>query len=380
MPLGLAVEPHLERSDRVVVPYWPADPQLGPIDPSGRGVEVLMPGRWTPPLGGRVVCRRTSYLHQARSLPGVVDSLVVAASRDGDGWVLPWTYGTTGAVATHGVSRASIVEVTGRTVVPGAPRVSAGEIHVVGVAPPDPAVARSEAPRRQSDEVSLIASAVARLVPEASWLELGIGALPGAVLRHLVPEQVDGFICGVAREDLLTATEEWRAHGHEVPIQAAMVFAPERLVRGAVDAGGLELVSPEVSHAPSTEVPLVAVNGALSIDLTATVNTERSGGKVVSGRGGHPDFSRRAHLSPGGMSIVVLRSRDRTGASNIVPTLSAQERSTCGAHVDVVVTEHGLADLRGLDRAEQRAALISIAHPDDRAVLDRSRASVASAC
>ena len=91
--------------------------------------------------------------------------------------------------------------------------------------------------------------------------------------------------------------------------------------------------------------------------------------RVVSGRGGHPDFTRRGHVSTGGLSIVTLRSRNRNGASNIVSSLTAPERSTDGALVDVIVTEHGIADLRGLDREQRAGAITSIAHPDDRRTL-----------
>src|SRR5690606_2372131 len=121
VPLGGAVQHLIEPADRVILPFWPADPQLGPMAWPHGGVEVLMPGRWTPPIGVGVHYGRGTYPDHARASPGLVDTLVVAAMRHGDGWVLPWTAGTTGAVATSGVDRVAVVEATDRTVVPGAP-------------------------------------------------------------------------------------------------------------------------------------------------------------------------------------------------------------------------------------------------------------------
>ncbi|NLD77040.1 MAG: hypothetical protein GX643_10270 [Acidimicrobiales bacterium] len=276
-----------------------------------------------------------------------------------------------------GVERIIVVETTSRTVVPGAPRLDPGRVEVFDGDRPGPeardgagSVARSARP---SPEIDRIGASVARLIPEGSWVELGIGVLPSAVLEHLAADQVSGFLCGVVGSDLLAATENWRAGGRAVPMVAAMVCGAEPLVRRAVEDDQLSLAPPELTHAASDALPLVAINAALSVDLTGTVNTERSGGRLVSGRGGHPDFSRRAHMSPGGISIVVLRSRDRHGNPTIVPRLSMRERSTCGAHVDVVVTEFGVADLRGLALADRAPALVAVAHPDDRAALAGAR-------
>ena len=370
VPLGVAAQRVIESAARLIVPFWPADPLLGPIAWPERGSEVLMPGRWSPPIGSGVTYRRTSYLEQARSLPGTVDVLVVAAVRDGDGWVLPWTAGTTGAVAAAGVDRVVVVESRGQTVVPGAPRIRADEVEVVGVAPPLRVPERAEvALRPVRPEVERIGAAVTALIPQGAWVELGIGALPSALLRHLPPDRVAGFVCGTADEHLLASVAAWRAAGRTIPVHTAMVFAPDHLVAGAVGARQLQLVPAEVSHCGSPDLPFVAVNAALSVDLTGTVNTERVDGRVVSGRGGHPDFSRRGHLSAGGLSIVTLRSRNRSGGSNVVAALPDAERSTDGELVDVIVTEYGIADLRGLDRGQRARAITAIAHPDDRRTL-----------
>ena len=369
VPLGAAVEPVIRSAGRLIVPFWPADPRLGQPTWPGES-EVLMPGRWSPPIGPGVTYRRTSYLEQARTLPGAVDVLVVAAVRDADGWVLPWTSGTTGAVATAGVDRLVVVEARGQSVVPGAPRIHADEIDVVGVAPSSLAPERADrVARGPSPEVERIGASLADLIPRGAWVELGIGALPSALLRHLPPDRVAGFVCGTADVNLLESVTSWSEAGWTVPVHTAMVFAPDRLVARAAEAQQLRLVPAEVSHCGSPELPFVAVNAAVSVDLAGNVNTERVDGRVVSGRGGHPDFTRRGHLSRGGLSIVTLRSRNRNGASNLVASLPEDERSTDGALVDMIVTEHGIADLRGLDREQRAGAITSIAHPDDRRAL-----------
>ena len=369
VPLGPAAQPAIRSAGRLIVPFWPADPRLGLLTWPGES-EVLMPGRWSPPIGPGVTYRRSSYLDQARTLPGTVDVLVVAAVRDADGWVLPWTSGTTGAVAAAGVDRVVVVEALGQTVVPGAPRIRADEIEVVGVAPSPLSPVRAEAVARPpSPEVERIGAALADLIPRGAWVELGIGALPSALLRHLPPDRVAGFVCGTADVNLLDSVTAWSASGWTVPVHTAMVFAPDRLVARAVEVQQLRLVPAEVSHCGSPELPFVAVNAALSVDLAGNVNTERVDGRVVSGRGGHPDFTRRGHVSTGGLSIVTLRSRNRNGVSNIVSSLPTPERSTDGALVDVIVTEHGIADLRGLDHEQRARAITAIAHPDDRSTL-----------
>lgn len=374
-PLGPAVAPTITSSARLVIPYWPSDPMLGSVRWPAE-VELLMPGRWAPPVGEGVRYAGQTYLEQARAVPGTVDALAVAAVRTPEGWRLPRTYGTTGAVGAHGVDHLLVVEADDEVVLPGAPLLVADRVTVLGPAP-----ARVEgpgAPARIDDSVDRVGARVAALVPAGSWVELGIGVLPSAVLRHLQPGAVEGFLCGMVGDEVLELADSWWEAGHHRPVHAAMVDASPARITRAAGRGQLRLLPPEESHGPRAEPPLVAVNAALSVDLTGAVNTERVGGRRVSGRGGHPDFTRRAHLSPGGVSVVVLRARARDGQPCVVPTLGPDERSTAAADVDVIVTEHGIADLRGLDPAERAAAIVEVAHPDDRAAL-RSAAAAALA-
>ena len=118
-----------------------------------------------------------------------------------------------------------------------------------------------------------------------------------------------------------------------------------------------------------TAIPqFVALNTALQVGLDGAVNVERIGGDVVGGVGGHPDFARGASACPDGLSVVLLRSQHR-GRSTIVPT--PEVITTARTDVDLVVTEHGVADLRGRSDVERARLLVEIAHPDHRDGLAR---------
>jgi acyl-CoA hydrolase len=110
----------------------------------------------------------------------------------------------------------------------------------------------------------------------------------------------------------------------------------------------------------------VAVNTALQVGLDGAANVEVAGGRVVSGPGGHPDFAAGASRSPGGLSIVALPS---TAGGRAPLDARPEVVSTPRSDVDVVVTEHGVADLRGLSDRERADALISVAAPEHREAL-----------
>jgi len=113
-----------------------------------------------------------------------------------------------------------------------------------------------------------------------------------------------------------------------------------------------------------------AVNSALSVDLFGQANLEVADGQAVSGIGGAADFARGARLSPGGLSIVALPSSfERNTRSRIVPRLDDGIASLSRIDIDIVVTEHGAADLRGRCVHGRAEALIEVADPAFRASL-----------
>ena len=109
-----------------------------------------------------------------------------------------------------------------------------------------------------------------------------------------------------------------------------------------------------------------AVNSALEVGLDGAVNVEVLDGRPVAGVGGHADFCAAAARSDGGLSVVALTAT-RRGRSTIVSTV--EQVSTPGRDVHVVVTEFGVADLRGADTAERRRRLVAVAAPEFRAAL-----------
>ena len=123
---------------------------------------------------------------------------------------------------------------------------------------------------------------------------------------------------------------------------------------------------------PQDVVPLTVGDGCIEIDLTGQVCSDSIGTKQYSGVGGQMDFMRGAALSEGGKAIIGLPSRTKTGKSRIVSFLKegAGVVST-RAHVHYVVTEFGYVNLFGKKLRQRAHALISIAHPDDREMLDR---------
>jgi acyl-CoA hydrolase len=118
---------------------------------------------------------------------------------------------------------------------------------------------------------------------------------------------------------------------------------------------------------------LISINGALSVDLYGQVAADALAGREHSGIGGHEDFVQSAGFSEGGRSLVCLPSTSRvngTLVSRIVAALPPGTLVTTPRHqVDVVITEHGAAELAGRSVRERREALLAIAHPDFRAEL-----------
>jgi len=117
---------------------------------------------------------------------------------------------------------------------------------------------------------------------------------------------------------------------------------------------------------------LVAVNSAIEVDLTGQANVEVAAGRYVGGIGGAADFLRGAARSAGGVPVLALPSTAGM-ASRIVARLSGPA-GLSRADAGVIVTEYGVADLRGLSLARRRERMIAIAHPDHRAALGAAAA------
>jgi acyl-CoA hydrolase len=118
---------------------------------------------------------------------------------------------------------------------------------------------------------------------------------------------------------------------------------------------------------------MTAINSVLQIDLTGQVCADSIGTYQYSGIGGQMDFMRGAALSEGGKPIISLTSRTKKGANRIVPFLKEGAGVvTTRGHIHYVVTEYGVAYLHGKNLRQRAKALIDIAHPDDREMLEKA--------
>jgi hypothetical protein len=303
----------------------------GPID---RGEIHYVPARLgaTPPLLlGPLRC----------------DALIASVARRPGGYVFT-TESAWQRAAVDGGAFVHCIERHGVAVLDGGPPLPADRVRVIG---------RSEEPPTPVDwgEPSAVQRAlgehVATLVPEGARVQYGPGAIGTAVLDALtVPVRIDtGMVTDAAvhldRRGLLLG-----------PVLTSYVAGTELLYDWAPGRVVVERI--EHTHDPvrlAGDPPLIAVNTALEIDVHGQVNVEAVGGSAVAGIGGHPDYAFAAARSSRGLSVIAVptqRGRHRT----LVERLSAPV-STPSHDIDVVVTELGSVDLRGLDRLERRVAL-----------------------
>ena len=208
---------------------------------------------------------------------------------------------------------------------------------------------------RMDDVAMSIGAAVARLVPEGAAVQFGPGSIADAAVRAIErPVRVDS---GVLTDAVVDLAE--RGLLLDPPL-GTYLFGSSRLREWSNGKEVLDRI--EVTHDPSRLAarPLVTVNAALQIDLLGQINVESAGGRQISGIGGHTDYVTAGSRSAGGLSIIALPSTRGT-RSNLVERL-ATPVSTPRSAVDVIVTEHGTADLRGRSDRE-RAELISALFP-----------------
>jgi 4-hydroxybutyrate CoA-transferase len=214
-----------------------------------------------------------------------------------------------------------------------------------------------------------IIARVLALVPENAWVQLGVGAIPDAILSRLHDVPGVKLHSGMLTDPLLDFLD--RAPADARVVTGEVEGSHEMYARAARD--------PRVTFRPTTfihDVPsmarlarFVSINSAIEVDLDGQVNGETIGGAQVSGVGGSLDFVEAARYSPGGRSLIALRSTAK-GRSRIVDRLATGTAVTIPRHaVDVVITEHGVAELAGLDLDERAEALIEIADPGSRAEL-----------
>jgi len=235
-----------------------------------------------------------------------------------------------------------------------------------------PPVATSEEDRR-------IGALVAERIPDGSTLQVGIGGIPNALLDQLRDHRDLGVHTELIADGIAELIERGVVNGvrkqlNRTKTVATFALGTQWLYDFLDENTAVELWPVRYVNDPriiGTERNFVSINATLAVDLLGQCASETLGGSYWSSSGGQADFARGAMYSEGGQGFVVLRSSAKGGTvSRIVAQLAAGDVvTTIKNTVDKVVTEHGVAELRGHSIRQRAEALIGIAHPDHRADL-----------
>lgn len=235
-------------------------------------------------------------------------------------------------------------------------------------------------PDRAPDEVdAAIAAHVADLVEDGDTVQIGVGALPNAILAGLAGHRDLGVHTGMITDGVLRLVEAGVVTGSRKEIDPGVVVTGMALCSPGLYASlpdlPVEFRPAGYTHGAAVLARLgrlVSVNAALQVDLTGQVGSETVGGRYLGGVGGQADFSGAAART-GARSIIALRSC--AGESSTVVTALDGPVTTARADVDVVVTEHGVAHLRGCPLPDRPRRLAAIADPRHRDALLRAASS-----
>lgn len=236
-------------------------------------------------------------------------------------------------------------------------------------------------PLELSENELAIGKHCANLIEDGSTLQMGIGAIPDAVLASLTNHKDLGVHTEMFSDGLIDLLESGVVNNSKKRIHpnrtvASFLFGSRRLYDFVDDNPNVAML--DCAYVNDTAVirrnpNVVAINSAIEVDLTGQVCADSIGTRQYSGVGGQMDFIRGASLSPGGKPIIAIQSATRRGQSRIVPFLKQGAGVvTTRAHVHYIVTEYGVADLYGKSLRERAKALIKIAHPDSREELEKA--------
>lgn len=241
------------------------------------------------------------------------------------------------------------------------------------------------ATREPSEVDKKIARRVAELVPDGAVIQMGIGAMPCAILDALHSHRRLGLHSGMVSDavvDLIKSgavTNETKPFDRDASITGTLL-GTRKLYDFAHRNRALRLVPLSVTHNIELLARIdgfVSLNSAIEVDLSGQVNAEVAGGTYIGAVGGQVDYVRAARRSRGGKSIIALPATARGGkVSRIVASLNDPIVTTARSDVDIVATEYGAAHLRGMSLEERARRLIAIAHPAFREPLERHARAV----
>jgi acetyl-CoA hydrolase len=231
-------------------------------------------------------------------------------------------------------------------------------------------------PGGPGDVAKAIGSHVALLIRDGDTLQMGIGEIPDAVLLYLKDKRHLGIHTEMFSDGVVELFESGVITGEKKTMHPGKIVSS--FVLGTRKTFDFLDNNPFVEFHPSDYVNdpfviarhdnMVAINSAISVDLTGQVNSDSIGGSIYSGFGGQVDFVRGAARAKGGRPIIALPATARGGkVSRIVPVLAEGAGVvTTRADVRYVVTEYGVAEMFGRSLRERAKALIAIAHPQFR--------------
>jgi acyl-CoA hydrolase len=219
------------------------------------------------------------------------------------------------------------------------------------------------------------------LVEDGATLQMGIGAIPNAVLKSLIHHKDLGVHTEMFADGVIDLVEKGIINGRKKAtfpgkVVSGFVMGSKKVYDFVDDNPSIAML--DISYVNDTKVirknpKVTAINSAIEIDLTGQVCADSIGTYHYSGVGGQMDFIRGASLSEGGKPIIALPSITKKGISRIVPFLKQGAGVvTTRAHVHYIVTEFGIANLYGKNLHQRAKALVEIAHPEHREDLNKA--------
>lgn len=314
-------------------------------------VRTVMPGWGLRSMlaagAARAIPTRLSAVPSLIRGPLRPDVLVATVVRTARGYTFGTEVSWLRAAVEAGATVAAVVSETAPHCDAGPPLPGA-QVAVVGEGGLVPLSLPAAEPAEAHQQIGKLVDA---FIPAGARLQIGPGPLGTAVLRALTkPVHIDS---GLLPEAVVDLHERGLLLGE--PVATYLAGGP----RLYAWADGRAILRPiEFTHDParlSADPPLIAVNTAVEIDVHGQVNVEGTSRAMVGGIGGHPDYAAAAARSVHGLSIIAVPTRHK-GRSTLVQRLWGPV-STPAHDVDVVVTERGSVDLRGLDRTERTTAL-----------------------
>jgi acyl-CoA hydrolase len=235
------------------------------------------------------------------------------------------------------------------------------------------------APAVPDERDEAIAARIVERIPNGATLQIGVGGVPAAVLSFLRDHRdlgihtealSDGVMDLVERGVVTGTRKQLRPH----KIVATFALGTQRLYDWLDVNAAVEMLPVDWVNDPrviAREHDFVSINATTEVDLYGQCASETIAGRYWSSSGGQADFARGAMYAEGGQAFIVLRSVTRQGASRIrVRLTEGSVVTTLKNTVDHVVTEWGIASLRGRPLSERARSLIAIAHPEHRDELE----------